>query len=507
MFGPQRGVDDQVPHALLQADLLPGPLGFDLPGSAQPRLERRSECLLELLLLATARAEHVAEAVPRQRLQVLGAEHAPVAYQHRLRQPEAALQLLAHLLQRAHVHGVAFEHPMRDGQPLLGHGQPDHDLSSVVAMVTGVPEVGQLTEPLTLEVGRGHVVEDQLQGQAEELGDPKEELVLDLLLPGVELVHGSQVLVVAELRLPRRPLHPRLPTPAPALAVALHQGQLAPGITEPVHHHPEDGFFQQATAQLGQQLRQAQLLPESTCGQWDPILAGGQDPHLTQAQATSTLGGGELTQMLDQAVDFVWRQLVAAAECAQDLAPDRYALAARPVPRPPPYFGRNRAARARRVAGRDLCSPRPHERGLHPRHLWPPASQARKGGGRLFRSPAGRVFGGSVRAVCDRVVIDRTLRYQLKFYLNSDVMGTVVCRVGTVDWSGGALPAPVAHRTERAAPDRKAGGSIPSRRTTFRAIPERWRWQRAWTTFGLRRRSAYSRSRSRQAIGSICASA
>ena len=33
-----------------------------------------------------------------------------------------------------------------------------------------------------------------------------------------------------------------------------------------------------------------------------------------------------------------------------------------------------------------------------------------------------------------------------------------------VNWSS-RLPAPVAHRTERAAPDRKAGGSIPSRRT------------------------------------------
>src|SRR5215471_19940337 len=50
------------------------------------------------------------------------------------------------------------------------------------------------------------------------------------------------------------------------------------------------------------------------------------------------------------------------------------------------------------------------------------------------------------------------------------------------------LPAPVAHRTERAAPDRKAGGSIPSRRTSFpnprgdRRMPVQLRFRHGLTT-------------------------
>ena len=59
---------------------------------------------------------------------------------------------------------------MGDGQSLLGHRQSGHDLGPVAAVVAWVAILGQLTDPVALEVSRGEVVEDQSQGQAEQVG-------------------------------------------------------------------------------------------------------------------------------------------------------------------------------------------------------------------------------------------------------------------------------------------------------------------------------------------------
>jgi hypothetical protein len=48
-------------------------------------------------------------------------------------------------------------------------------------VVAGVAIGGEIADPVTLEVGRGDVVEDQTQGHVEERCDTVEELLLELL--------------------------------------------------------------------------------------------------------------------------------------------------------------------------------------------------------------------------------------------------------------------------------------------------------------------------------------
>jgi len=98
----------------------------------------------------------------------------------------------------------------------------------------------------------------------------------------METVHRPQALVVVELGVAARPLHPVLP-----VAVV-----------------------------------QAQLLPELMGGQADAILAHGPDLHLAQADAAQAFGGGQLAQVLDQAIDLLGWEILTPAEGAQDALGD-----------------------------------------------------------------------------------------------------------------------------------------------------------------------------------------
>jgi hypothetical protein len=164
-------------------------------------------------LLSGTKGQDVELSAHGQGGDVVGAEHAAIGHQHGISQSEAALQLLGHRLQGGDVHRRAREDAVGDGQPLLGDRQPDHDLGAVAAMIAGVAVLGQFAGSVALEVGRGEVVEHQLQRQAEEIGEADEEPVLELLTMRMETVHRAQVVVVIEGLVAVRPLHLALPAP------------------------------------------------------------------------------------------------------------------------------------------------------------------------------------------------------------------------------------------------------------------------------------------------------
>jgi hypothetical protein len=74
---------------------------------------------------------------------------------------------------------------------------------------------------------------------------------------------------------------------------------------------------------------------------------------------------------------------------------------------------------------------------------------------------------GSATRTCLQRAINRQHRYQEMMQLAAETSPRIAWSVRTVDSASTVLAAPVAHRIERSAPDRKAGGSIPSRRTTL----------------------------------------
>ena len=87
-------------------------------------------------------------------------QHAAIADQHHVAQPEALLQLGDLGGHGGRVGGVAFKHLDRNRTTIGGTQQADHQLPPVAATVSAVTVTGQWTTA-ALEIGGGHVVEHQ----------------------------------------------------------------------------------------------------------------------------------------------------------------------------------------------------------------------------------------------------------------------------------------------------------------------------------------------------------
>ena len=87
------------------------------------------------------------------------------------------------------VGGVAGEGPDPDGDPLLRHGEADHHLRAVVAVVLGVTEAAEVVVVLALEVGGGRVEQDHVDVEVQQVGDGEEDLPLERLVGVEEEVH------------------------------------------------------------------------------------------------------------------------------------------------------------------------------------------------------------------------------------------------------------------------------------------------------------------------------
>jgi len=86
--------------------------------------------------------------------------HAAVADQHHPRDPEALFELADLARQGRRIADIAFKHFDRDRTPLGCAQQPEHDLQLPPLAVAAVAQFGQRAGA-ALEIGRGHVVENQ----------------------------------------------------------------------------------------------------------------------------------------------------------------------------------------------------------------------------------------------------------------------------------------------------------------------------------------------------------
>ena len=156
-------------------------------------------------------------------------DHPPVAHQHQLLEGEAAAKLLHHRRQRLGVRGVSLEDLHRHRTALVVREQPDDDLKLVVLAVSGVSPARQRAMQ-ALEVGRSHVVEDQVGFAQMALGQG----ALDTLLMRQQPVHRFVELVLVHLTEAEE-------FPQGALARLRSEGarqrQLGAWIQDPAHDH------------------------------------------------------------------------------------------------------------------------------------------------------------------------------------------------------------------------------------------------------------------------------
>src|SRR5215469_13036580 len=109
------------------------------------------------------------------------------------------------------------------------------------------------------------------------------------------------------------------------LVSPVDQAQLAGRLTEPVDDHAEDGLFEIESGWPGkraQELVEAELFPELTNRQHRAVLADGVDANVTETDAVQALGRGQLAEVLDEAVDGLRGELVAAAEGTEAVLDD-----------------------------------------------------------------------------------------------------------------------------------------------------------------------------------------
>jgi hypothetical protein len=125
-------------------------------------------------------------------------------------------------------------HPHRNA--LLGHGQSDHDLRQVVAMVLGVPvhpeRVIARLLGVAFEIGGGGVEEQQVDLEIEQIRHGEEHRLLHL---GLRVRFHQQVHRPIRLVL----VHPRQPVDRDVTHRPLGGGQLRHRLDRPVRHQRE----------------------------------------------------------------------------------------------------------------------------------------------------------------------------------------------------------------------------------------------------------------------------
>lgn len=124
---------------------------------------------------------------------------------------------------------VALEDFITEREPFLGDDETDTDLLAVEALIARVPAAGlRVSGLLALEVGRGHVVEEDVVLDGKELPQAFLEMGLDLVLQHDELVERAvQTVVVDVLLADAQEIGERT-----LLIEALGDGELARRLTE-----------------------------------------------------------------------------------------------------------------------------------------------------------------------------------------------------------------------------------------------------------------------------------
>jgi len=205
-----------------------------------------------------------------QSFQVQVGEHSPVPDKHDAAKGEPFFKVLDYIRHGRLVRGVAGTDVMPQRNPLGRYRHFDDHLPFVEPLVPAVavpPEVVFLQRPVSFEVGRGDVVEDQVQWQIsgkESLRDQR----LRLLLAVDQVVHRPEHSVVRRLR----------PTSVMDRIEPIQKRQIAPRFAAPVDdQHPDqigrgEGSFP-VDARDNERLGQTQAIPNgSTAWTWPKSL-------------------------------------------------------------------------------------------------------------------------------------------------------------------------------------------------------------------------------------------
>ena len=117
---------------------------------------------------ASVAAEDVALAVRSQQRQVVAGDHAAIADEDHPGEPEALLEIGQH---RGHGRGVAViaGEDVMGGRPAVNHDQADQDLALARLAVAAVAVRAQARRPVPFEIGRGEVVEHQIDLEGEQV--------------------------------------------------------------------------------------------------------------------------------------------------------------------------------------------------------------------------------------------------------------------------------------------------------------------------------------------------
>ncbi len=225
--GDLRGVGDHEPERL--------PLLFEelllraVPVELQPQ---RSDHFLGVMVTPQGMRDDETQLFIDQLFEVQVGEHPPVPDEDHTAKGEPPLEILDHIDHGRLVRSVAGEDVMAQRDPFGRHHHSDDHLPFVEPLVPAVavpPEVVFLQRPVSFEIGRGDVVEDQVQRGISGKESPGDQR-LRLLLAVDQVVHRPKQLMVRRLFL---------------IAVMdriepIQQRQFAPRFADPVDdQHPD----------------------------------------------------------------------------------------------------------------------------------------------------------------------------------------------------------------------------------------------------------------------------
>ena len=213
--------------------------------------------------------------------------------------PEPGLHRLDDLLDRRHIRAVAGEQLVAHRHPLPAHDQGDADLLAVGPMIAAVAPLGEgIADGLAFKVGAGHIVEEQVVVEGEQLPEAGDEVLLEGGLVGEELVQGAVEPVVIDARRGQRQQILEGGAPIPVLG----DMQLARGLAQPGQdQHRRHGGPRHRLAPFGQQAREHRIEPQGAPqGPAKPHVAeraAAFEPDVPQAYRHCRLGLGGREQV------------------------------------------------------------------------------------------------------------------------------------------------------------------------------------------------------------------
>jgi hypothetical protein len=156
----------------------------------------------------------------------------PVHHPHPVRPSEARLHARDDLLDRGHIGGVAGEDLVAKGHAFARDYQGNVHLHAIGPVITRVAALGNLRVGHALEVGAGHIVEQQIVVELEQLSEALDQVLLDRLLVRQQPVQRSvQPLLVEALGSDTEQVFERC-----GAVPALGHVQLAAGLAQSADH-------------------------------------------------------------------------------------------------------------------------------------------------------------------------------------------------------------------------------------------------------------------------------